>query len=137
MTEPCVFCRIIDGKTDAFRVYEDEETLAFLDHNPAIKGHTLVVPKKHRSGLTDMSESMTASLFTTARRVAAAAETALDADGVSLFHSSGAAAGQDVFHAHVHLLPRYEGDPINFAPSRQRLANADGEGLATRIRDEL
>lgn len=137
MSEPCVFCRIVDGTAEAHRIYEDEETLAFLDHEPAVQGHTQVIPKVHRQGLVDMSEEETAAVFTTARRVAAALETALEADGISLFQSSGAAAGQDVFHAHVHLLPRYEDDEISFAPSRRPLSYADAEGLVTRVRDEI
>ncbi|MFB6170321.1 MAG: HIT family protein [Haloarculaceae archaeon] len=137
MSDSCPFCRIVAGERDAFRVYEDDDTLGFLDHAPAVEGHALVVPKRHVAGLADMDEATTAATFTAARRVALALEAALDADGSSLFYSSGAAAGQDVFHAHVHVFPRHEDDPVSFVPSRDSLDAAEGGDLAARVRDEL
>lgn len=137
MNESCPFCRIVTGDEEAYVVAETEETVAFLDDNPAIEGHTLVVPRSHDATLSAMDEETTAAVFAAARRVAVAAEDALDADGVSLFHSSGAAAGQDVFHAHVHVLPRFEDDAISFSPGRGTLTRDDAEALTTRISDAL
>lgn len=137
MDEDCVFCRIVTGDQDAHRVYEDDETLAFLDVNAAVEGHTLIIPKVHRRGLTNLDEETVAALFEATRTVATAIENALSSDGYSLFHSSGAAAGQDVFHAHVHLFPRFEDDNISFAPPRRRLSETEGEQIAARIRSGL
>lgn len=136
-SDSCVFCRIVAGEADAFRVYEDDQTVGFLDHEPAIEGHTLVVPRDHLPRLEDIDEEAFTAMFAAARRVALALEAALDADGVSLFHSSGAAAGQDVFHAHVHVLPRHDDDTVTFAPSRTRLDPATAKDLTARIREEL
>ena len=108
----CPFCDIVAGEASAVRVYEDETTLAFLDIAPVAAGHTLVVPKRHRETLTDMDAETTAEVFGTARRVAGAIEAALEPDGLSLVQANGEAAGQEVFHAHVHLLPRQADDDV-------------------------
>ena len=106
----CPFCDIVAGDAPAVGVYEDETTLAFLDIAPVAAGHTLVVPKRHRETLTDMDAGTTAEVFGTARRVAGAIGAALEPDGLNLVQANGEAAGQEVFHAHVHLLPRQADD---------------------------
>lgn len=109
----CAFCSIAADRAPAYRVYEDGRTLAFLDINPAARGHTLVVPKEHAESITDMRGPLVEDVFRTVQRVAAALESALGADGTSVVQSNGRAAGQEVFHAHVHVIPRYEGDAVD------------------------
>ena len=108
----CLFCKIIAGELPAHVVAEDERTIAFLDINPANAGHTLVVPRVHARDLAEIGAEDLAAVALGAQRVAAAAQTRLGADGVNLFNSCGAAAWQVVFHFHVHVIPRYEGDRL-------------------------
>jgi histidine triad (HIT) family protein len=121
----CEFCGIVAGEAPADEVYRDEAVVAFLDIHPVVPGHTLVMPTAHREGLPDMVDAEVAAVFRIVRDVAAAQRAALDADGVSVFQSSGAAAGQDVFHVHVHVIPRFEDDHIRFAPSRSTLSDEE------------
>lgn len=138
----CIFCDIVNGVLPARIVYEDGAALAFLDRNPATAGHTLVVPKRHRSDLFDATEAELALLVSVARRVGDATRRALDAPGVLLHQVSGAAAGQDVFHLHFHLIPRYEDDTVQpswgsppWKPSGR--AEGDLDDVLARVRAVL
>lgn len=137
MADDCEFCAIAAGDGDAHVVHRTDGAVAFLDIYPAVPGHTLVAPTVHRDGLPEMSGDEAAATFRAVQAVAAAQQRALDADGVSVFQSSGAAAGQDVFHAHAHVLPRFVDDHIHFAPSRSTLDDEEGQQVADAIRAEL
>lgn len=108
----CVFCSIVADDSPAHRVYEDESTLAFLDIEPAARGHTLVIPKAHCEGITDLQEELAGELFQTVQRVATVLESAYDPDGISIVQANGRAAGQEILHAHVHVIARYEDDDV-------------------------
>jgi histidine triad (HIT) family protein len=108
----CLFCRIVAGDLPATVVDEDERTLAFMDIAPATRGHALVVPRAHAADLLEVGDDDLAACARTARRVAGRAKDALGADGVNLLNSCGAAAWQTVFHFHLHVIPRYAGDPL-------------------------
>jgi histidine triad (HIT) family protein len=110
--EDCIFCRIIAGEIPSQRIDEDERTVAFMDVNPATRGHALVVPRRHARDLLDIDEDDLAATFATARRLAERMSERLNADGVNLLNSCGRAAWQTVFHFHVHVIPRYQGDPL-------------------------
>ena len=110
MTEDCLFCKIISGKIPSNKVYEDDAVFAFLDIYPASEGHTLVAPKKHFSKFTDMNAEDVASLFEAARKITAAVEKAFSAEGSNIGINNGEAAGQEVPHVHVHIIPRKKGD---------------------------
>jgi histidine triad (HIT) family protein len=113
MSDPdCIFCKIIAGELPATVVAEDERTVAFMDINPATRGHALVVPREHARDLLDVDEADLAATITTARRLAARMSERLDAAGVNLLNSCGAAAWQTVFHFHIHVIPRYHDDPL-------------------------
>jgi histidine triad (HIT) family protein len=106
----CIFCRIVRGDAPSHRVYEDEHTLAFLDLFPAEEGHTLVIPREHCADLFEASEASLRHVMGTAHRVAAAIREALRPAGLRVVQLNGAAAGQTVFHYHLHLIPcREEG----------------------------
>jgi histidine triad (HIT) family protein len=105
-----IFSRIVNGEIPAHKVYEDDQTLAFLDINPGARGHTLVIPKAEYPGLLDMPDELLAAVSQTTRRVARAITDALQPDGFNIVQNNGAAAGQVVFHFHVHIIPRWEGD---------------------------
>ena len=115
MKNDCVFCAIAAGEIPCFKVYEDELVLAYLDINPFSEGHTLVIPKAHTTGLLDTPDETLAALLARVKKVAAHLKTALGCDGFHILQNNGAAAGQTVGHIHFHIVPRREGDPIEFA----------------------
>jgi histidine triad (HIT) family protein len=112
-TEPdCIFCKIIAGELPSQRVDEDEHTVAFLDISPATRGHALVIPRRHTRDLLQIEPDQLAAATGAAQRLARHAVQRLDADGVNLINSCGTDAWQTVFHFHIHVIPRYQGDPL-------------------------
>ncbi len=109
MSEDCIFCSILEGEIPSYEVYEDHETYAFLDANPLGRGHTLVIPKDHAETLSDV-EGGGAAVFETARKIAPRVADAVDAPAYNLGLNNGEEAGQEVPHAHMHIVPRFEGD---------------------------
>ena len=113
VTDPdCLFCKIVSGEMPSVRVHEDERTVAFMDINPATRGHLLVVPRAHARDLRDIAPEDLAACAAAAQRMGRRVLERLGADGVNLMNSCGRAAWQTVFHFHVHVIPRYEGDPL-------------------------
>ncbi len=111
----CTFCGILAGEVPASRVFEDDRTLAFLDIAPFSPGHTLVVPKTHEPSIRQLAESDASAIWLTARRVARAIPGALaECEGVSFLAADGEAAGQEVPHAHLHVVPRRTDDGLGF-----------------------
>lgn len=104
----CLFCNIIAGKISSYKVYEDDLVYAFLDIHPFSEGHTLIVPKVHYSGIADIDVPSLNRVAEVAQVLAKSYTSKLNADGFNLLNSSGAVAQQDVFHFHLHLIPRYE-----------------------------
>ena len=109
MSEDCIFCSILEGEIPSYEVYEDNETYAFLDANPLGRGHTLVIPKDHAETLSDV-EGGGAAVFETTRKIAPRVADAVDAPAYNLGLNNGEEAGQEVPHAHMHIVPRFEGD---------------------------
>jgi histidine triad (HIT) family protein len=124
----CIFCNIIAGDLSSTIVDEDDRTITFMDINPATRGHALVVPREHSRDLRDVPDEDLFACALAARRLAARMPERLGADGVNLLNSCGAAAWQTVFHFHVHVIPRYEGDPL-------RLPWVPGPGDENEIAD--
>jgi histidine triad (HIT) family protein len=110
MSTNCIFCRIVAGELPAVKVYEDADTLAFMDIAPIIKGHTLVIPKQHFDPLTATPEPVLAQLLAVVKKIAQAQMNGLRADGVNVVQANGAAAGQVVPHIHFHVIPRFATD---------------------------
>lgn len=108
----CIFCRIVAGDAPAFRVAEDALTLAFMDVFPVTDGHTLVITKQHAPTIFDASEAALVAVAASARRIAHAIRATLAPDGLMVFQLNGAAAMQTVFHYHMHLMPRRDGEPL-------------------------
>jgi histidine triad (HIT) family protein len=111
-SDDCIFCKIVAGDLPATIVDEDERTLAFMDISPATRGHALVIPRAHASDLHEIGADDLQACVVAAQRLAGRARERLGADGVNLINSCGAAAWQTVFHFHVHVVPRYVGDPL-------------------------
>jgi histidine triad (HIT) family protein len=108
----CLFCKIVAGEIPATIVAEDERTVAFMDINPATRGHALVIPRVHVRDVHEIDPDDLRAVAAVAQRVAERQRDRLGADGVNLLNSSGAAAWQTVFHFHLHVIPRYSGDPL-------------------------
>ena len=112
-TDPdCLFCKIVAGEIPATIVAEDDRTVTFMDINPATRGHALVIPRTHARDLLEIDPDDLAAVAQAGQRYARTAKTTLDADGINLINSCGADAWQTVFHFHLHVIPRYEGDPL-------------------------
>lgn len=112
----CVFCKIIARKIPSSVVYEDEHTFAFLDIAPFEKGHVLVVPREHAAFLTDLPVATLQALSVSVQRVAALLLRKLPCDGFNLIQNNGVCATQVVPHVHFHIVPRWNGHPMNWAP---------------------
>jgi histidine triad (HIT) family protein len=106
----CIFCKIVAGEIPSHKVYEDERTLAFLDINPAARGHTLVIPKEHAADIYGLSSDAVAAAARTTQAVARILQHVVQPDGLNIVQNNGSAAGQVVMHYHVHLVPRRDGD---------------------------
>lgn len=113
--ENCIFCNIAAGDIPSSKVYEDEDVLAFLDISQTTKGHTLLIPKEHVRNVLTMSEKTSKTLFARLPKVARAVQKATGAVGMNILNNNEEVAGQTVFHAHVHLIPRYDAsDEVTF-----------------------
>jgi histidine triad (HIT) family protein len=133
----CVFCRIAQKQVPASIVYEDEKSLAFLDIRPLNEGHTLVIPKAHYETVFDIPQELIMYLHGITKQVAIAVKKATKADGISIMQQNGEAAGQEVFHLHIHVVPRYKGQKL---PRFSDLKEVDKEKLsqtAAKIRKYL
>ncbi len=133
----CIFCAIVAGEIPAAKVYEDEHVFAFMDIAPANPGHTLVIPKQHYRNIFDMPPEIGSKIMPAAVLIANAIRTALNPDGLNLFQSNEAAAFQTVFHFHLHLIPRWESDPLRL-PWRPSEGDMEEIGnTAAKIREAL
>ena len=132
----CIFCKIATGKAPSFKVYEDDNYVAFLDAFPFSKGHTLVCPKKHGETMWDMEEEEIGGLFRTASRVSRAVVAAVDADGFRLVQNNGEAANQAVAHVHVHVIPVNMEDKGRFG-GRRRYEDDEMKSTAAAIRSRM
>ena len=141
MSNSCVFCDIIQGTAPASVVYADRQVLAFMDIRPVNPGHLLVVPKTHASHLAGLDGALGGHIFSVGMSLAAAVrESGVRCEGVNLFLADGEAAGQEVFHVHLHVLPRFRGDGFGFrfGPDRNRLPQrATLDETAAAIRQAL
>ena len=113
MRDPdCIFCKIVAGELPATIVGEDERTISFMDIAPATRGHALVIPREHSADLLGIEAEDLAAVGLAAQQLAKRAKQRLGADGVNLLNACGAVAFQSVFHFHMHVIPRYEGDSL-------------------------
>ncbi|GGG00657.1 hypothetical histidine triad (HIT) protein [Rhodococcoides trifolii] len=134
----CIFCDIVDGSAPASRVYENDTVVAFLDIRPLARGHTLVVPRTHASGIADLDPVSADAVFTAGRKIAAAMrQSSIAADGVNLLVNDGRAAMQTVFHHHMHVVPRWSGDKLKFAAQLLTRRPHELEATAAVLREAL
>jgi histidine triad (HIT) family protein len=134
----CVFCEIVAGTAPAIRIYEDDDYLAILDIRPFTRGHTLVLPKRHTVDLTDTPPETLAEMVAIAQRIGLAARASeLGADGTNIAINDGRAAFQSVFHVHLHVVPRRDGDKLAFAKGMLLRRDPDREATGRILREAL
>jgi len=136
MSEDCRFCQIAAGDRPAYVLSEDERTIAFLDKQPAVTGHSIVIPRTHEEGVLTIDEPTSRAVFETVRQVASALETALEADGFSVFHTTGPLVGT-IEHAHVHVVPRFTDDEVSLSLPRNSLESEEAAAVTARVREQL
>ena len=133
----CIFCAIAEGRAPAEVVFEDGETLAFMDINPANPGHTLVIPKRHVRDIYELDGETAAVVMKTTVKVARAVRMALQPDGMNLVQSNERAGGQEIFHFHIHVIPRWYDDGLRLARPPEVRRTMPIEEAAARIRREM
>ena len=134
----CIFCKIANKEIPATVVFEDDDLLVFMDIGPIIKGHALVIPKKHYDPVTKTPDDLLAKLHLAAKRIAQAQMNGLGADGVNIMQNNGTAAGQEVPHIHVHVIPRFEGDGHHWNWNAKKYGDFDEMAeLADKMRKHL
>ena len=132
--EDCVFCKIADKEADATVVYEDPHTMAFLDIHPLNPGHTLVIPKKHYSNMLEMPSEEAGRVFASVSKVMKGVQKASAADGISIGQSNGRAASQEIFHMHVHIIPRFNHEMMSGFPNRKETYRAELDEIGRKIK---
>ena len=128
----CIFCKIVAGELPSETIDSDEHTVAFMDISPATRGHALVIPREHYPNLLEIPDAEIERTMLAARRLAARMQQTLEPDGFNILNSCGSAAWQTVFHFHVHVVPRYDDDPLKlpWVPSAgdpEEIARVAGE----------
>ena len=111
--ENCIYCKILAGEIPSTAVYEDDDFKAILDVNPAARGHVIILPKNHAANIYELPDEDASKIMIVAKKIATAIEKAYHCDGVNILQNNGEAAGQTVFHLHVHVIPRFKGDTVN------------------------
>ncbi|MBI2650615.1 HIT family protein [Candidatus Woesearchaeota archaeon] len=132
--EDCIFCKIVDGKIPAARVYEDDKVISFLDIMPANKGHCLVVPKKHSQTLIEMNEDDLVATINAAKKIARALSLSFGNGSFNIVMNNGKEAGQVVNHAHIHLIPRFQKDRLRIKWSHLKYEGDEIKEYADKIR---
>jgi histidine triad (HIT) family protein len=135
--ESCIFCKIAQKQSPASIIYEDETVMAFLDIRPLNMGHTLVIPKAHHVDIFDTPEKEISQVHRVSKKVALAVKKATKADGVSIIQQNGKAAGQDIFHLHVHVVPRFMGQKLAAFNELKVVERAKLDGMAEKIKQLL
>jgi histidine triad (HIT) family protein len=135
MAEDCVFCSILAGDLPGEIAMEDEHTVALMDINPWTRGHAIVIPRQHVPNLYEIDDEQFARVGATARRLAVRMRDALGADGINLLNSTDPAAWQTVFHFHMHVIPRYDDDPLELPTQPGQASPEELAEVAAELRE--
>lgn len=133
----CVFCNILKGDIPTIKVYEDDHTLAFLDIRPTQPGHTLVIPKDHFENIYTLPAETACRIMMTVQKVSLALKQATNADGINIIMNNEAAAGQIIFHAHIHLIPRHNDDGLRHWDHKEYSNPQEATDIAEKIKVEI
>jgi histidine triad (HIT) family protein len=108
----CIFCKIIAGEIPSFKIYEDESFIAILDRFPTSKGHTLIIPKRHAQDIFELTDNEASAILPLVKSLSAKIKTTLNCSGLNILQNNGKSAGQEIFHYHLHIIPRFDNDGI-------------------------
>lgn len=125
----CIFCKIANGEIPSATLYEDEDFRVILDLGPASRGHALILPKVHAEDIFSLPDETAAKAIVLAKKIAGILKEGLHADGINILQNNGTAAGQTVFHFHMHLIPRYQGDTVQVTWKQGTLTEEDKESI--------
>lgn len=132
----CIFCKIIAGEIPCSKIYEDDLFIGFLDIRPIHKGHALIVPKKHFENIFDTPDAEAGAIYSVLMKISAAVKKATACDAINIVQNNGPEAGQEVFHSHLHIIPRYKDDGLKFAIKHTEYSGFDEMGaLAEKIKE--
>lgn len=131
--ENCIFCKIANGEIPAATLYEDDDFRVILDLGPASKGHALILPKEHYANLYELPDELAAKVIVLAKKMITKLTDVLGCDGYNLVQNNGVAAGQTVFHFHLHMIPRYEGDQVGLGWKMGELTDADRDEILAKL----
>ena len=134
--ENCIFCKIANGGIPSATLYEDEDFRVILDLGPATRGHALILSKEHYANVIALPEEVTAKAFILAKKMAAKMMEVLHCDGVNVVQNNGEAAGQTVFHFHMHLIPRYKNDKSGFGWKPGKLTDEDRDEILEKLKEK-
>ncbi|MDF2609915.1 MAG: hypothetical protein K0R92_1389 [Lachnospiraceae bacterium] len=137
MNNNCIFCKIIGGEIPALTIYEDDLFKAILDISPAAKGHTVLIPKKHFANIYELDEEVAAKALTVAAKVARGLKEELNCDGINIVQNNEEAAGQTIFHFHIHIIPRYHKDTLQMTWKQGAYAEGEDSRLAEALRNKI
>ncbi|MCQ2507541.1 MAG: HIT family protein [Dorea sp.] len=129
----CIFCKLANGQIPTATIYEDDDFRVILDAAPAAKGHALILPKEHYANLYELDDDVVAKVLPLAKKLVTKMTDVLGCDGYNVVQNNGEAAGQTVFHYHMHLIPRYKGDNARFGWNMGKLTDEDKEEILSKI----
>ena len=135
--DDCIFCKLANGVFPTNKLYEDDDFTVILDAAPANKGHALILPKQHYDNLFEIDDEVSAKVLPLAKKIATALKDELGCDGVNVVQNNGVAAGQTVFHFHVHVIPRYDNDNCGLGWPQKEVDNDEQAELAAKLSARL
>lgn len=133
--ENCIFCKIANGEIPAATLYEDEDFRVILDLGPASKGHALILPKTHAANIYELPDELAGKAMILAKKMASKLTEVLKCDGFNIVQNNGETAGQTVFHFHMHLIPRYQGDHVGLTWTPGKLSDEDKEEILSKVKE--
>ncbi len=137
MQDNCVFCKIIEGIIPSTTVYEDDDFKVILDISPAAKGHCIILPRKHAADIFDLDDEIASKVLLVAKKIARGLMEELNCDGINILQNNKEAAGQTVFHYHMHVIPRYKKDQVNITWAQGKYEEKEAQTLANSIKARL
>lgn len=135
--DSCIFCKIVDGQIPSTTIFEDENVKVILDIAPAAKGHAILLVKQHVANIFELNSVIAGKIFTVVPKIATALKEELGCDGMNILQNNGEAAGQTVFHLHIHFIPRWKEDTVQIRWTPNSYADGEAEDLAKAIRERM
>ena len=133
----CIFCKIIKREIPCNKIYEDKDIFAFLDNNPVNKGHTLIIPKKHLENIYETPDKIISKMIIGAKKLSIIIKKTMKSDGINVYMNNGRAAGQQVEHAHIHVIPRLEKDGFTYWKNKKKYSDEEMSEIKNKINSIL